>query len=195
MLCRHSQTRALGQQWIPHRAPEGLGDWVGAWSHQAGCALTHLGTLQPCPWPACEAQPGPASILPRPGTPPPCQGPGPAQEAGRETGWCSPGSQGSYRCRLGSLLHGLSWSQSPGLQALLLSTPTPAAEAVGPAAVVVESGPVSYHAQEDAEDEEPDEEDGEPCVSALQMVGGDGESSARDFQGERHRPSARKDAE
>lgn len=42
--------------------------------------------------------------------------------------------------------------------------------------MVVESGPVSYHAtEEDGEDEEPDEEDGEPCVSALQMMGSDGE--------------------
>lgn len=41
---------------------------------------------------------------------------------------------------------------------------------------MVESGPVLYHAtEEDGEDEEPDEEDGEPCVSALQMMGGDGE--------------------
>lgn len=84
---------------------------------------------------------------------------------------------------------------APGLQALLLSTPTPGVEAVGPAAVVVESGPVSYHAQEDAEDEEPDEEDGEPCVSALQMMGGGGESSVRDLQGEGRWPSAQKDAQ
>ncbi|XP_060037196.1 transcription factor IIIB 90 kDa subunit isoform X2 [Erinaceus europaeus] len=41
------------------------------------------------------------------------------------------------------------------------------------ATVVVESGPVSYHAEEEAEDEEAEEEDGEPCVSALQMMGAD----------------------
>ncbi|XP_055274653.1 transcription factor IIIB 90 kDa subunit [Moschus berezovskii] len=46
------------------------------------------------------------------------------------------------------------------------------AERVRPAAVVVESGPVSYHAEEDAEEEDAEEEDGEPCVSALQMMGG-----------------------
>ncbi|XP_065762883.1 transcription factor IIIB 90 kDa subunit isoform X1 [Muntiacus reevesi] len=46
------------------------------------------------------------------------------------------------------------------------------AERVRPAAVVVESGPVSYHAEEDAEEEDVEEEDGEPCVSALQMMGG-----------------------
>lgn len=34
---------------------------------------------------------------------------------------------------------------------------------------------MSYHPEEDADEEDPDEEDGEPCVSALQMVGGDGE--------------------
>ncbi|XP_040112731.1 transcription factor IIIB 90 kDa subunit isoform X3 [Oryx dammah] len=45
------------------------------------------------------------------------------------------------------------------------------AERVGPAAVVVESGPVSYHAEEDAEEEDAEEEDGEPCVSALRMMG------------------------
>lgn len=39
--------------------------------------------------------------------------------------------------------------------------------------VVVESGPVTYHADEDAEEEEAEEEDGEPCVSALQMMGAD----------------------
>ncbi|XP_044789276.1 transcription factor IIIB 90 kDa subunit isoform X5 [Bubalus bubalis] len=46
------------------------------------------------------------------------------------------------------------------------------AERVRPAVVVVESGPVSYHAEEDAEEEDAEEEDGEPCVSALQMMGG-----------------------
>nr|XP_030739023.1 transcription factor IIIB 90 kDa subunit isoform X6 [Globicephala melas] len=60
-----------------------------------------------------------------------------------------------------------------GEQALLPSTPSLEAEPVRPTAVVVESGPVSYHPEEDADEEDPDEEDGEPCVSALQMVGGD----------------------
>ncbi|XP_060002011.1 transcription factor IIIB 90 kDa subunit isoform X6 [Lagenorhynchus albirostris] len=58
-------------------------------------------------------------------------------------------------------------------EALLPSTPSLEAEPVRPTAVVVESGPVSYHPEEDADEEDPDEEDGEPCVSALQMVGGD----------------------
>lgn len=66
-------------------------------------------------------------------------------------------------------------------QALLPSTPSLEAEPVRPTAVVVESGPVSYHPEEDADEEDPDEEDGEPCVSALQMVGGDGE---RPLQGQ-----------
>ncbi|XP_066200779.1 transcription factor IIIB 90 kDa subunit isoform X2 [Saccopteryx leptura] len=54
----------------------------------------------------------------------------------------------------------------------LPSTPTLGAEPVRSSAVVVESGPVSYHPEEDAEEEDLDEEDGEPCVSALQMMGG-----------------------
>ncbi|XP_032477172.1 transcription factor IIIB 90 kDa subunit isoform X6 [Phocoena sinus] len=58
-------------------------------------------------------------------------------------------------------------------EALLPSPPSLEAEPVRPTAVVVESGPVSYHPEEDADEEDPDEEDGEPCVSALQMVGGD----------------------
>ncbi|XP_016076576.1 PREDICTED: transcription factor IIIB 90 kDa subunit [Miniopterus natalensis] len=54
----------------------------------------------------------------------------------------------------------------------LLPSPVPlGSEPVRPSAVVVESGPVSYHPEEDP-DEDPDEEDGEPCVSALQMLGG-----------------------
>lgn len=59
-------------------------------------------------------------------------------------------------------------------EALLPRPPALGAEPARPTVVVVESGPVSYHAaEEDGEDEEPDEEDGEPCVSALQMLGGD----------------------
>ncbi|XP_077907184.1 transcription factor IIIB 90 kDa subunit isoform X2 [Ictidomys tridecemlineatus] len=57
-------------------------------------------------------------------------------------------------------------------QAVLPSPPAPGAELVRPAAVLVESGPVSYHPEEDADEEDADEEDGEPCVSALQMMGG-----------------------
>lgn len=45
--------------------------------------------------------------------------------------------------------------------------------------MVVESGPVSYHPEEDADEEDADEEDAEPCVSALQMMGGSGEGPAR----------------
>lgn len=54
-----------------------------------------------------------------------------------------------------------------------------AAEPARPTAVVVESGPVSYHPEEDADEEDADEEDAEPCVSALQMMGGSGEGPAR----------------
>lgn len=57
-------------------------------------------------------------------------------------------------------------------EASLPSAPALGAEPARPAAVLVESGPVSYHPDEDAEEEDPEEEDGEPCVSALQMLGG-----------------------
>ncbi|KAK2104905.1 transcription factor TFIIIB subunit brf1 [Saguinus oedipus] len=67
-------------------------------------------------------------------------------------------------------------AEDAGLQSsgkgLLLSSPALGAEPARPQAVLVESGPVSYHADEEAEEEEPDEEDGELCVSALQMMGG-----------------------
>ncbi|XP_069921778.1 transcription factor IIIB 90 kDa subunit isoform X2 [Oryctolagus cuniculus] len=57
-------------------------------------------------------------------------------------------------------------------EASLPSAPALGAEPTRPAAVLVESGPVSYHPDEDAEEDDPEEEDGEPCVSALQMLGG-----------------------
>lgn len=57
-------------------------------------------------------------------------------------------------------------------EALLLSPPALGAEPIKPSAVLVESGPVSYHPEEDADEEDAEEEDGEPCVSALQMMGG-----------------------
>ncbi|XP_045866371.1 transcription factor IIIB 90 kDa subunit isoform X1 [Meles meles] len=56
-------------------------------------------------------------------------------------------------------------------ETLLPSSPTLGAQPVRPTAVV-ESGPVSYPPEEDPDEEDPDEEDGEPCVSALQMMGG-----------------------
>lgn len=57
-------------------------------------------------------------------------------------------------------------------EARFLTSPTLGTEPARPATVVVESGPVSYHPEDDPEEEDPEEEDGEPCVSALQMVGG-----------------------
>ncbi|XP_057638286.1 transcription factor IIIB 90 kDa subunit isoform X2 [Chionomys nivalis] len=57
-------------------------------------------------------------------------------------------------------------------EALLLSSPALGTEPIKPSAVLVESGPVSYHPDEDADEEDAEEEDGEPCVSALQMMGG-----------------------
>ncbi|XP_052595104.1 transcription factor IIIB 90 kDa subunit isoform X1 [Peromyscus californicus insignis] len=62
--------------------------------------------------------------------------------------------------------------QALSSQALLLSSPALGAEPIKPSAVLVESGPVSYHPEEDADEEDAEEEDGEPCVSALQMMGG-----------------------
>lgn len=59
-------------------------------------------------------------------------------------------------------------------QATLPGAPALGAQPVRPA-VVVESGPVSYHPEEDADEEDADEEDGEPCVSALRMLGSNGE--------------------
>ncbi|XP_008053473.1 transcription factor IIIB 90 kDa subunit [Carlito syrichta] len=56
-------------------------------------------------------------------------------------------------------------------EALPACSPCTGAEPARPEAVLVESGPVSYHADEEADEEDPDEEDGEPCVSALQMMG------------------------
>nr|XP_048287405.1 transcription factor IIIB 90 kDa subunit isoform X3 [Myodes glareolus] len=57
-------------------------------------------------------------------------------------------------------------------EALLLSSPALGTEPIKPSAVLVESGPVSYHPDDDADEEDAEEEDGEPCVSALQMMGG-----------------------
>lgn len=76
----------------------------------------------------------------------------------------------------GALLYALSQSLSPRSQARFPTSPTLGAEPARPATVVVESGPVSYHPEDDPEEEDPEEEDGEPCVSALQMVGGSGEA-------------------
>lgn len=57
-------------------------------------------------------------------------------------------------------------------EALLSSSSVLGAEPVKPSAILVESGPVSYHPDEDGDEEDAEEEDGEPCVSALQMMGG-----------------------
>lgn len=78
--------------------------------------------------------------------------------------------------RAQGLSHSLSHGHlsTPIFQAVLPSPPALGAELARPAAVLVESGPVSYHPEEDADEEDADEEDGEPCVSALQMMGGNG---------------------
>ncbi|KFP75496.1 Transcription factor IIIB 90 kDa subunit, partial [Acanthisitta chloris] len=43
-----------------------------------------------------------------------------------------------------------------------------------PAAVLVESGPVAYNPEEEVEEEEVEEDD-DHCMSALQLMGGNGE--------------------
>ncbi|XP_075387373.1 transcription factor IIIB 90 kDa subunit isoform X2 [Tenrec ecaudatus] len=57
-------------------------------------------------------------------------------------------------------------------EAVLPSSPTSGAELTRPP-VVVESGPVAFHPEEDVDEDEAEEEEGEPCVSALQMMGSD----------------------
>ncbi|XP_007942785.1 transcription factor IIIB 90 kDa subunit [Orycteropus afer afer] len=56
-------------------------------------------------------------------------------------------------------------------QAVLPSPPALGAEPARPA-IVVESGPVSYHPDEDADEDDAEEEGDEPCVSALRLMGG-----------------------
>ncbi|XP_006902749.1 PREDICTED: transcription factor IIIB 90 kDa subunit isoform X2 [Elephantulus edwardii] len=56
-------------------------------------------------------------------------------------------------------------------EAVLPSSRSPGADPVRPA-VVVESGPVLYHPDEDVDEDDVEEDEGEPCVSALQMMGG-----------------------
>lgn len=59
------------------------------------------------------------------------------------------------------------------LQAIFPSTQTEAQAAEKPANVLVESGPVSYNHEEEVEEEEVEEEE-EHCMSALQLMGGNG---------------------
>lgn len=40
--------------------------------------------------------------------------------------------------------------------------------------MLVESGPVSYQSEEVADEDDADEDDGEPCISALKMLGNNG---------------------
>lgn len=56
-------------------------------------------------------------------------------------------------------------------EAAFPSSPALGAELARPAVVLVESGPVSYHSEEVAEEDDADEDDGEPCISALKMLG------------------------
>ncbi|KAM6165660.1 transcription factor IIIB 90 kDa subunit isoform 2-T2 [Erethizon dorsatum] len=56
-------------------------------------------------------------------------------------------------------------------EATFPNSPAPGSELARPAAVLVESGPVSYHPEEVADEDDADEDDGEPCISALKMLG------------------------
>ncbi|XP_063097123.1 transcription factor IIIB 90 kDa subunit isoform X3 [Cavia porcellus] len=56
-------------------------------------------------------------------------------------------------------------------EAAFLNSPALGPELARPAAVLVESGPVSYQSEEVADEDDADEDDGEPCISALKMLG------------------------
>lgn len=65
---------------------------------------------------------------------------------------------------------------------LFLQMTFPNAQAEAPdvektAAVLVESGPVAYNADEEVEEEEIEEDD-DHCMSALQLMGGNGKCNA-----------------
>ncbi|XP_064149162.1 transcription factor IIIB 90 kDa subunit isoform X4 [Loxodonta africana] len=55
-------------------------------------------------------------------------------------------------------------------EAMVSSPPAPGAEPVRPAAVVVESGPVSYHPDEDVDEDDAEEEEGEPCITVVTVT-------------------------
>ncbi|XP_055412882.1 transcription factor IIIB 90 kDa subunit isoform X2 [Bubalus kerabau] len=131
--------------------------------------------------------PGEDSPPPREHGPPPGEDTGPQGEAARPPEWTSarrlsrrktssrrsrPDPSTSAGKRLRPLVSTQPAKKVALGEASLPSARSLEAERVRPAVVVVESGPVSYHAEEDAEEEDAEEEDGEPCVSALQMMGG-----------------------
>uniref|UniRef100_A0A8C0A6D9 Transcription factor IIIB 90 kDa subunit n=1 Tax=Bos mutus grunniens TaxID=30521 RepID=A0A8C0A6D9_BOSMU len=131
--------------------------------------------------------PGEDGPPPREHGPPPGEDTGPKGEAARPPEWTSarrlsrrktssrrsrPDPSTSAGKRLRPLVSTQPAKKVALGEASLPSAHSLEAERVRPAVVVVESGPVSYHAEEDAEEEDAEEEDGEPCVSALQMMGG-----------------------
>ncbi|XP_070631989.1 transcription factor IIIB 90 kDa subunit isoform X2 [Bos indicus] len=131
--------------------------------------------------------PGEDGPPPREHGPPPGEDTGPQGEAARPPEWTSarrlsrrktssrrsrPDPSTSAGKRLRPLVSTQPAKKVALGEASLPSAHSLEAERVRPAVVVVESGPVSYHAEEDAEEEDAEEEDGEPCVSALQMMGG-----------------------
>lgn len=73
-----------------------------------------------------------------------------------------------------SLLFGNSTVLSSFMQVTFPNAQAEASDVEKPAAVLVESGPVAYNPDEEVEEEEV-EEDEDHCMSALQLLGGNGE--------------------
>lgn len=77
------------------------------------------------------------------------------------------------------------WDDLPRpLQAVFANAQAESQEADKAANVLVESGPISYSHEEDVEEEEVEEEE-DHCMSALQMMGGNGRPSSLRFKGQR----------
>lgn len=72
------------------------------------------------------------------------------------------------------------------LQAVFPNTLEESQGAEKGANVLVETGPVSYSHEEDVEEEEVEEEE-DHCVSALQLMGGNGRPSSLHFKDQRTR--------
>ncbi|XP_045143855.1 transcription factor IIIB 90 kDa subunit isoform X1 [Echinops telfairi] len=64
-------------------------------------------------------------------------------------------------------------AKKAALREAVLPSPTASGAELTRPLVVVESGPVAFHPDEDVDEDEAEEEEGEPCVSALQMMGSD----------------------
>lgn len=74
------------------------------------------------------------------------------------------------------------------LQTVFPNTQAESQEAKPAANVLVETGPVSYSQEEDVEEEEVEEEE-DHCMSALQLMGGNGRRLSLHFKDQRTRMS------